>query len=76
MCTRELGGFFRGGFSGLIAAMGVMFISLQGFEMVSAIAGEIKEPQAHDPEGDLRLAGDLARDLRAVAIPRRDRGRG
>jgi amino acid transporter len=41
--------FFSGGFDGLIAAMGVMFISLQGFEMISAVAGEIKEPRKTIP---------------------------
>jgi amino acid transporter len=45
----ELEPFFSGGFGGVIAAIGVMFISLQGFEMVSAIAGEIREPQRTIP---------------------------
>jgi len=38
-----------GGVSGIAMAMGVTFISLQGFEMVSAIAGEIKDPQRTIP---------------------------
>ncbi len=62
---RELGGFFRGGLSGLIAAMGVMFISLQGFEMVSAIAGEIKEPRRTIPKA---IFGSLAISL-AIYVP-------
>ncbi|MEJ7601040.1 MAG: amino acid permease [Kofleriaceae bacterium] len=41
--------FFSGGVGGIIAAMGVTFISLQGFEMVSAIAGEVKQPQRTIP---------------------------
>ena len=41
--------FFTGGFGGVIAAMGVTFISLQGFEMISAVAGEIKEPRKTIP---------------------------
>ncbi|HEY5934507.1 MAG TPA: amino acid permease [Kofleriaceae bacterium] len=41
--------FFSGGIDGIIAAMGVTFISLQGFEMVSAIAGEVKDPQKTIP---------------------------
>ena len=62
---RELGGFFRGGLSGLIAAMGVMFISLQGFEMVSAIAGEIKEPRRTIPKA---IFGSLAISI-AIYVP-------
>ena len=57
----ELTPFFSGGLDGLIAAMGVMFISLQGFEMVSAIAGEIREPQKTIPRSIfLSLAISLA----------------
>ncbi len=62
---RELGGFFRGGVSGLITAMGLMFISLQGFEMVSAIAGEIKEPRRTIPKA---IFGSLAISL-AIYVP-------
>jgi len=53
----ELAPFFSGGASGLIAAMGVTFISLQGFEMVSAIAGEVKEPTKTIPRA---IFGSLA----------------
>jgi len=48
----SLGGldpFFSGGFNGLLAAMGVTFISLQGFEMIAAVAGEVKEPRSTIP---------------------------
>jgi amino acid transporter/nucleotide-binding universal stress UspA family protein len=62
---RELGGFFSGGFSGLVTAMGLMFISLQGFEMVSAIAGEIKEPRRTIPKA---IFGSLAISL-AIYVP-------
>lgn len=41
--------FFTGGLDGVIAAMGVTFISLQGFEMISAVAGEIKDPRKTIP---------------------------
>jgi amino acid transporter/nucleotide-binding universal stress UspA family protein len=41
--------FLVGGASGLIAAMGFTFISIQGFEMVAAIAGEIREPRRTIP---------------------------
>jgi APA family basic amino acid/polyamine antiporter len=46
----ELSPFFDGGVTGIVMAMGVTFISLQGFEMVSAIAGEIKDPQRSIPK--------------------------
>lgn len=36
--------FFSGGGSGLFMAMGFTFIALQGFDLVAAIAGEIKNP--------------------------------
>ncbi len=45
----ELEPFFSGGIGGVVTAMGVMFISLQGFEMISAIAGEIREPKRTIP---------------------------
>ena len=67
--------FFSGGIDGIIAAMGVTFISLQGFEMVSAIAGEVKDPQRTIPRAVFGLARHLVRDLHAAADPRRDRGR-
>jgi amino acid transporter len=41
--------FFTGGLDGVIAAVGVMVIALQGFEMISAVAGEIKEPRKTIP---------------------------
>jgi amino acid transporter/nucleotide-binding universal stress UspA family protein len=41
--------FFVGGFNGLIAATGLTFISLQGFEMISTIAGEVKDPKKTIP---------------------------
>jgi APA family basic amino acid/polyamine antiporter len=53
----ELAPFFSGGLSGLVAAMGVMFISLQGFEMVSAIAGEVKDPRRSIPKAVFRSLG-------------------
>ncbi len=42
--------FFTGGFHGLLTAMGVTFISLQGFEMIAAVAGEIKAPRVTIPK--------------------------
>jgi APA family basic amino acid/polyamine antiporter len=36
--------FLVGGAGGLLAAMGFTFISIQGFEMIAAIAGEIRDP--------------------------------
>ena len=61
----ELDGFFSGGFDGLILATGLMFISLQGFEMVSAIAGELKDPQRTIPKA---IFGSLAISL-AIYVP-------
>jgi amino acid transporter len=36
--------FFSGGTSGLVMAMGFTFIALQGFDLVAAVAGEVKDP--------------------------------
>lgn len=61
----ELTPFFAGGLTGLVAAMGVMFISLQGFEMVAAIAGEVRDPQRAIPKA---VFGSLAISF-AVYMP-------
>ena len=37
--------FFSGGTKGLFVAMGFTFIALQGFDLIPAIAGEIKNPR-------------------------------
>ena len=53
--------FLEGGAAGLVAAMGFTFISIQGFEMISAIAGEIREPRRTIPRAMfLSLAISLA----------------
>ncbi|MEM9489391.1 MAG: amino acid permease [Myxococcota bacterium] len=36
--------FFSGGASGLFVAMGFTFIALQGFDLIAAIAGEVRDP--------------------------------
>lgn len=36
--------FFTAGFSGLIQAMGYTFIALQGFDLIAAVGGEVREP--------------------------------
>ena len=53
--------FLVGGAGGLLAAMGFTFISIQGFEMISAIAGEVREPRRTIPRAMfLSLAVSLA----------------
>lgn len=42
--TSGLVPFFPSGYGGLVAAMGYSFIALQGFELIAASSGEIKEP--------------------------------
>lgn len=41
--------FLPGGASGLLAAMGFTFIALQGFDLIAAIAGEVKDPARNIP---------------------------
>ncbi len=36
--------FFTAGFAGLIQAMGYTFIALQGFDLIAAVGGEVREP--------------------------------
>lgn len=36
--------FFTTGFGGLIQAMGYTFIALQGFDLIAAVGGEVREP--------------------------------
>ena len=36
--------FFANGFSGLIQAMGYTFIALQGFDLIAAAGGEVRDP--------------------------------
>jgi len=37
--------FFVGGGTGLLEAMGYTFIALQGFDLIAAVAGEVREPE-------------------------------
>lgn len=49
--------FFAGGAGGLVSAMGFTFIAMQGFDLVSAIAGEVKEPERNIPRAMLFSLG-------------------
>ncbi|MEZ4632226.1 MAG: amino acid permease [Deinococcales bacterium] len=46
---QNLSPFFTGGLGGLIQAMGFSFIALQGFDLIAAVAGEVKEPSRNLP---------------------------
>jgi basic amino acid/polyamine antiporter, APA family len=41
--------FLPAGMTGLLAAMGFTFIAVQGFDLVAAVAGEVKEPERTIP---------------------------
>ena len=59
--TSQLKPFFPEGFSGLAQAMGLTFIALQGFDLIAAIAGEVKNPTYTIPRAMLlSLAAALA----------------
>ncbi len=49
--------FFPGGASGLFRAMGYTFIALQGFDLIAAIAGEVREPARTIPRAMLLALG-------------------
>lgn len=46
---KQLRPFFTSGGIGLIQAMGFTFIALQGFDLIAAIGGEVKDPERNIP---------------------------
>lgn len=53
----QLTPFLPGGVIGLIRAMGFTFIALQGFDLIAAVAGEIRGPQRVIPRAMLLSLG-------------------
>lgn len=53
----RLSPFFPHGGTGLLQAMGYTFIALQGFDLIPAIAGEIKDPERTIPRAMLLSLG-------------------
>jgi len=51
--AKKFSPFLPIGFQGLISAMGYSFIAFQGFDLIAAVAGEIKEPQRNIPRAML-----------------------
>lgn len=49
--------FFVHGPIGLFKAMGYSFIALQGFDLIAAVAGEVKDPERNIPRGMLFSLG-------------------
>ena len=47
--TRPLDPFFAGGALGLVQAMGYTFIALQGFDLIAAVGGEVRDPARNLP---------------------------
>jgi len=47
--SNKLSPFFAKGAMGLVQAMGFSFIALQGFDLISAVGGEIKKPEHNIP---------------------------
>ncbi|MCK5799337.1 MAG: APC family permease [Deltaproteobacteria bacterium] len=59
--TQHLSPFLSSGTFGLVQAMGFSFIALQGFEVIAAVAGEVKQPDRTLPRAMiLSLATGLA----------------
>lgn len=46
----QLTPFFPGGTAGLIQAMGYTFIALQGFDLIAAVGGEVRDPRRTIPK--------------------------
>ena len=56
--TREgLTPFFENGTTGLLTAMGVTFIALQGFDLIATVGGEVKKPERNIPRAMLTSLG-------------------
>ncbi|WDQ18316.1 amino acid permease [Rhodopirellula sp. P2] len=51
--TQELRPFLASGWTGLIQAMGYSFIALQGFDLIAAVGGEVREPTKNIPRAML-----------------------
>ena len=51
--ARSLTPFFTSGAGGLVAAMGFTFIALQGFDLIAAVGGEVKNPEKTIPRAML-----------------------
>jgi amino acid transporter len=49
--------FFTGGWFGVVQVMGLTFITLQGFEVIGAVAGEVKRPERTIPRAMLAALG-------------------
>jgi len=49
--------FFPGGGLGLIQAMGFTFIALQGFDLIAAVAGDVRDPGRNLPRSMLLALG-------------------
>ena len=49
--------FFENGSTGLLTAMGVTFIALQGFDLVATVGGEVKQPERNIPRAMLTSLG-------------------
>lgn len=47
--AEDLSPFFPNGLPGLLQAMGFTFIALQGFEIIAAVAGEVRDPTRNLP---------------------------
>lgn len=49
--------FFSAGMVGLVQAMGYTFIALQGFDLIAAVAGEVREPARNLPRAMMLSLG-------------------
>ncbi|MGI9553342.1 MAG: APC family permease, partial [Thermodesulfobacteriota bacterium] len=55
--TDNLHPFLSNGFTGLLIAMGYTFIAMHGFDLISAVGGEIKQPEKNIPRSMLLSLG-------------------
>ena len=66
--------FFAEGGRGLFQAMGFTFIAFQGFDLIAAVGGEVRQPERNIPARDADVLGPGVADLSAAAVRDRDGG--
>ena len=67
--------FFTEGFTGLLQAMGYTFIALQGFDLIAAVGGEVRDAERNIPKAMFLSLGIALVIFLAAALPDRGGGR-
>ena len=66
--------FLTTGTTGVLAAMGLIFIAFEGYDLIATVSEEVKDPEANHPQGDPHFARDHRRHLHAGGVCHTGRG--